>query len=468
MLVRADALRKAGGIEVIRDALIDDCALAQGAQGARPDLARPDRARAQHPRLIPAFADIRRMVARSAYAQLRYSPLLLAGTVAGMALTYLAPPLLAMFGSGTARVDRPASTWVLMAVAFQPTLRFYRLSPLWGLALPAIALQYHALHPRFRLSICARTRRQLEGARASQRVGDAMIDDRCRSAIGQGPPGREFSGRLAAHSSAPSRADPGVLRVRAHRRRHRRSSVAAAAGEARAARPAGSDACSGSDDDDPVGVALRAQLAERAAVAAPRAGPAHRVPHGRDQAALRRLGRPDRLLPLFGHAGRPLRARRARREPRDLAGQRRAVRGAADHQSSAGLRQGLSRSRPGLYSARRLCRRRRDASKRSAPSAPRRRCWPASTSSRGAPAICCATAGRSPPRSRTRGSPWRSRSSRRLPSAWSRLLQRARSAERARASRQGGGRGLRPPRPDTGRKPPRRPRLRGRHKPQDA
>ena len=79
------------------------------------------------------------MVARSAYAQLHYSPLLLAGTVAGMLLTYLAPPLLALFASGAARV-LGLVTWLLMAIAFLPTLRFYRLSPFWGLALPAIAL----------------------------------------------------------------------------------------------------------------------------------------------------------------------------------------------------------------------------------------------------------------------------------------------------------------------------------------
>jgi hypothetical protein len=58
-----------------------------------------------------------------------------------MVLTYLAPPLLAIFGSGTARILGLAS-WVLMFIAYQPTLRFYRLSPLWGVALPAIALQY--------------------------------------------------------------------------------------------------------------------------------------------------------------------------------------------------------------------------------------------------------------------------------------------------------------------------------------
>ena len=140
MLVRAETLRKAGGIEVIRDALIDDCALAKALKAHGPIwLGLTERVRSIRP--YPAFADIRRMVARSAYAQLRYSPLLLAGTVAGMALTYLAPPLVAMFGLGTARVVA-GITWVLMAIAFQPTLRFYGVSPFWGFVLPLIALKY--------------------------------------------------------------------------------------------------------------------------------------------------------------------------------------------------------------------------------------------------------------------------------------------------------------------------------------
>jgi hypothetical protein len=78
---------------------------------------------------------------RSAYAQLRYSPLLLLGTAAGMVVTYLVAPVIALAGSGAARV-LGVVTWGLMAFAFQPTLRFYRRSPLWGVALPAIALQY--------------------------------------------------------------------------------------------------------------------------------------------------------------------------------------------------------------------------------------------------------------------------------------------------------------------------------------
>jgi hopene-associated glycosyltransferase HpnB len=140
MLVRADVLRQAGGIEVIRGALIDDCALAKTLKTHGPIwLGLTDRVHSIRP--YPALADIRRMVVRSAYAQLRYSPLLLMGTAAGMALTYLVPPLMAIFGSGAARAIGLA-TWALMAMAFQPTLRLYRLSPLWGIALPAIALEY--------------------------------------------------------------------------------------------------------------------------------------------------------------------------------------------------------------------------------------------------------------------------------------------------------------------------------------
>ncbi len=140
MLVRADVLQKAGGMDAIRAALIDDCALAKLLKAHGPIwLGLTERVRSI--RRYPAVSDIRRMVVRSAYAQLSYSPLVLGGTVVAMALTYLLPPLLAIFGSGIARVIAVVA-WGLMFVAFQPTLRFYRLSPLWGLAMPAIALEY--------------------------------------------------------------------------------------------------------------------------------------------------------------------------------------------------------------------------------------------------------------------------------------------------------------------------------------
>jgi hopene-associated glycosyltransferase HpnB len=140
MLVHRDALERAGGLTEVRNALIDDCALARLLKRQGPiRLALTERVRSV--RAYRSITDIRRMIVRSAYAQLRFSPLLLALTVLGMAVTYLAPPALAIFGDGVAR-SLGALAWLAMALAFQPTLRFYGVSPLWGVALPAIAGAY--------------------------------------------------------------------------------------------------------------------------------------------------------------------------------------------------------------------------------------------------------------------------------------------------------------------------------------
>ena len=140
MLVRADALDAAGGIAGVRNALIDDCALAGKLKAVGPIwLGLTERVRSLRP--YAGLADVRRMVSRSAYAQLGYSPWLLVAATAGMALVFLAPPLFALFAEGLARWFGLAA-WGLMALSFQPILRFYRLSPLWGIALPGIALLY--------------------------------------------------------------------------------------------------------------------------------------------------------------------------------------------------------------------------------------------------------------------------------------------------------------------------------------
>src|ERR1700728_483621 len=142
MLVRRDTLREAGGMAAIRGALIDDCALAKALKAHGPIWIGLTE-RVHSIRAYPAVDDIRRMVSRTAYAQLRYSPLLLAGTVIGLALTYLAPVALAIFAGGVAR-DLGIAAWLLLAFAFQPTLRFYGVSAFWGLALPLIAAIYMA------------------------------------------------------------------------------------------------------------------------------------------------------------------------------------------------------------------------------------------------------------------------------------------------------------------------------------
>jgi len=140
MLVDRAKLEAAGGIAAIADALIDDCALGALMKKQGPiRLALTRRSKSIRP--YGGFREIGAMISRSAYAQLRYSPLVLVGTLAGMALVYVNPPLQAIFGSGHARVAGFAA-WGLMALSFQPMLRFYRRSRLWGAALPAIGVFY--------------------------------------------------------------------------------------------------------------------------------------------------------------------------------------------------------------------------------------------------------------------------------------------------------------------------------------
>ena len=140
MLVRRQALQAAGGVEAIRAALIDDCAMGAMMKRQGPIwLGLTERA--ESIRSYGGFDGVGGMVSRSAYAQLNYSPWLLAGTVLGMGLTYLAPILLAVFARGPAQW-MGLGAWALMAVSFQPMLRFYKRSPLWGPAMPLIGAVY--------------------------------------------------------------------------------------------------------------------------------------------------------------------------------------------------------------------------------------------------------------------------------------------------------------------------------------
>src|SRR5262245_3286907 len=141
MLVRADTLRAAGGIEAIHGAVIDDCALAALMKARGPIwLALTERVHSIRP--YPDIAHVRQMVSRSAYAQLRYSPLLLAGTVAGMLIVFVASLLIAFLAGGIITPILGFLGWWLMTGAIQPTLRLYGVSYLWGFALPAIAVCY--------------------------------------------------------------------------------------------------------------------------------------------------------------------------------------------------------------------------------------------------------------------------------------------------------------------------------------
>jgi hopene-associated glycosyltransferase HpnB len=144
ILIRAAALERIGGIAAIRHALIDDCTLAAAVKkSGKIWLGLSTLTRSLRP--YPSLETIWQMVARTAYTQLNYSPLLLAGTLVGMTLIYLVPPLGIIIGlllGDGAIILTGLSAWLLMTLAYMPIIRFYRCSPGLALCLPAIAFLY--------------------------------------------------------------------------------------------------------------------------------------------------------------------------------------------------------------------------------------------------------------------------------------------------------------------------------------
>ncbi len=147
MLVRRSALARAGGLTIIRDRLIDDCALAAALKArGRIWLGLATHTRSLRP--YTDLADIWRMVVRTAYTQLRHSPVLLLGTVIGMVMLYALPPFAVIVG--TAAGDWPAVAagalaWLLMAALAVPTARLYAEPVTWGFVLPVAGILYSAM-----------------------------------------------------------------------------------------------------------------------------------------------------------------------------------------------------------------------------------------------------------------------------------------------------------------------------------
>jgi len=141
MLIRREALERVGGIAAIRGELIDDCALARAVKqtGGRVWLGLSAGTRST--REYCSFAEIERMIARTAFTQLRHSTWLLAATVAGLAVTYLLGPALAIAAPPRAAL-LGAAAWLLMSASYWPALRFYGRALWWAPLLPAIAIFY--------------------------------------------------------------------------------------------------------------------------------------------------------------------------------------------------------------------------------------------------------------------------------------------------------------------------------------
>ena len=139
ILVRAEALARIGGIATIRGELIDDCALAREIKrNGGIWLGLTEKARSI--RSYHGFGGVGRMISRNAFYQLKHSTWLLIGTLIGLGITFLAPPVLMFFGGWATLFGGLA--WLLMTLSFWPMVRFYELSPLWAASLPFVALFY--------------------------------------------------------------------------------------------------------------------------------------------------------------------------------------------------------------------------------------------------------------------------------------------------------------------------------------
>jgi hypothetical protein len=121
--------------------VIDDCALAKAVKASGGTVWMGLTRKSTSLRAYGTFSEIRDLIARTAFTQLRYSSPLLAGTLAGMILTYLAPIFLLFTHDPTARF-LGFFAGLLMTLSFLPTVRFYRLSWLWTPLLPVSALFY--------------------------------------------------------------------------------------------------------------------------------------------------------------------------------------------------------------------------------------------------------------------------------------------------------------------------------------
>jgi hopene-associated glycosyltransferase HpnB len=145
VLLRRSALEQAGGPAALRGAVIDDVALARAvhAGGGRLWLGLADDVRSV--RTYPRLADLWQMVSRSAYTQLRCSPLLLAGTVAGLLLLFVAPPVTCLAGLAAGYV-LPAGAgglaWLLLTASYLPQVRYAGQPAGLALTLPAAAVLY--------------------------------------------------------------------------------------------------------------------------------------------------------------------------------------------------------------------------------------------------------------------------------------------------------------------------------------
>ena len=141
ILITQDALSTIGGFESIEGAIIDDCTLAKRVKksGGLTWIGLTRSAKAIRP--YCSLSEIWNMVARTAFAQLKYSNSLLLLCTTLMAISFCLP-FLALRGLEPLPSIVGCCTLAAMYSSFAPTVRFYRLPFYWILTLPIAALLF--------------------------------------------------------------------------------------------------------------------------------------------------------------------------------------------------------------------------------------------------------------------------------------------------------------------------------------
>ena len=145
VLVGKEILERAGGLEAIRGALIDDVNLGRIVKRAGGKTWLGFDPGIESIREYRRLRDVWRMVARSAFDQLGYSYALTAAVVAGMTLTLVTPPLLlgAALATGAGRAALfAAAAWALSSAALLPAVRHQRVPSRYAATLPLASLFY--------------------------------------------------------------------------------------------------------------------------------------------------------------------------------------------------------------------------------------------------------------------------------------------------------------------------------------
>ena len=148
ILIHSEALNRIGGLQIIRQALIDDCSLAKAVKSTHGKIWLGLSTLTYSLRPYDSLKAIWDMVARSAYTQLNYSPFLLIGSLLGMTLVYLLPPIAIIFGLVLGNWIITLISFIgylLMTFAYFPIIRFYKCSPVFAFSLPIIAFLYTSM-----------------------------------------------------------------------------------------------------------------------------------------------------------------------------------------------------------------------------------------------------------------------------------------------------------------------------------